>query len=318
MTADVDLAAPLAEALGDGVHLVDTRIGGERATTGCFLILGDSPALIETGPSTSAGRVVAALAALGVGRDDLATIAVTHIHLDHAGGVGHLARAFPKADVVVHPRGARHLVEPTRLMDSARRVYGDVLDTTFGRLDPTPPERVVAADDGHTIHVGPTRAVTMHYSPGHAKHHAAFLDESNGDLYPGDAAGMYVPETGTYKPTTPPPEFDLETWTASLARFRSMEPTRLLFSHFGPGPSVEEGLDAAEEEIRFWVERTRAGRRLHSEPDQVIAEVRATVDERYHRLATSEFDDKWEELSSTGANVSGILRWLDMTEERSA
>jgi len=315
MTAQLRDPNGLADAVGDDVYLIDTRIAGQPQTTGCFLILGERPALIETGPSKSAPLVIGALAALGVGPGDLATIAVTHIHLDHAGGVGDLAQAVPRAEVVVHPRGARHLGSPTRLMDSAQRVYGDTLDAVFGHLKPTASDRLVAADDGHIVHVGPGRAVTLRYSPGHAKHHVVFLDQSNGDLYTGDAAGMYVPETGTYKPTTPPPEIDLDAAMESLALFRSMRPSRLMFSHFGPGPDVEEGLAAAEEEIWFWVERTRAARSDGGGADHVIAQVRAAAERRYGRLTESEFNDKWEQLSSTEANVSGILRWLDMTEK---
>ena len=113
------------------------------------------------------------LAKLGVGADDLAGVVVTHIHLDHAGGVGDVARAFPKATVYVHPKGARHLADPTRLVDSAARVYGPLLDSLYGRLDPTPAERIRVLEDGETIRVGPNRSLVAVDSPGHAKHHMA-------------------------------------------------------------------------------------------------------------------------------------------------
>src|SRR5438270_12744019 len=135
------------KALGSDVYMIDTAMSGYSGITAAYAILGSRPCLVETGTATSAPVVREALAGLGVGADDLATIVVTHIHLDHAGGVGDLAAAFPSAEVVVHERGARHLVSPERLLASARRVYGDVMDTMFGELLPTPVERVRALGD---------------------------------------------------------------------------------------------------------------------------------------------------------------------------
>ncbi len=124
--------------LGHEVFQIDTRMAGYRGITAGYLIRSDRPCLVETGTAPSAPVVRGALASLGVGSSDLATVVVTHIHLDHAGGVGDIARMFPAAEVVVHERGARHLADPARLMASARMVYGDELDALFGELAPTP------------------------------------------------------------------------------------------------------------------------------------------------------------------------------------
>src|SRR5437764_11135089 len=129
-------------------------MGRSYGITAAYLIASDRPALVETGAALSADRVVTSLTSLGIGAHDLATIVVTHIHLDHAGGVGDLAAAFPEAEIVVHERGARHLVSPERLVASARRVYGDVMDTVFGELLPTPVERVRALGDVGSIDLG--------------------------------------------------------------------------------------------------------------------------------------------------------------------
>src|SRR5579863_6935300 len=128
--------------LGHDVFEIDTRMAGYSQITAGYLILADRPCLVETGTAPSAPVVRDALAALGVGPGDLATVVVTHIHLDHAGGVGDIAAMFPAAEIVVHERGARHLADPSRLMDSARRVYGSALETLFGELKPTPAERI--------------------------------------------------------------------------------------------------------------------------------------------------------------------------------
>src|SRR5437016_12979949 len=137
--------------------------------TAGYLLQGEAPVLVETGSQSSAPALLEALAELGVGAGDLAGVVVTHIHLDHAGGVGDVARAFPNATVYVHEKGARHLADPTRLVDSAARVYGPLLDSLYGRLDPTPAGRIHVLADGEEVRVSATRSLTTVDSPGHAK-----------------------------------------------------------------------------------------------------------------------------------------------------
>lgn len=307
--------SPEAVSLGGAVHLIDTRMGGYDGITAAYLIRADRPTLVETGCALSAERVTASLAALGIGPNDLATIVVTHIHLDHAGGVGDLAAAFPHAEVVVHERGARHLVSPERLVASARRVYGDVMDTVFGDLLPTPAERVRALGDVGSIDLGGGRTLSSHWSPGHASHHVGLLDSETNDLYVGDAAGIYVPEADLVKPATPPPDFDLPVALASIEGFRQLRPDRLLFSHYGPVTAIDETLDASVEELELWVELTRDVRRQGLDLDHAVAAVRDRTRGRYAPIeADPELRAKHEVLNSDEANLSGILRWLDKVE----
>ena len=298
--------------LGNEVFEIDTMMSGYDGISAGYLIRSDRPCLVETGTATSAETVRRAVESLGVGANDLATVVVTHIHLDHAGGVGDIAAMFPRADVVVHERGARHLVEPDRLMASARRVFGSVLDTVFGPLRPTEAARVHAVGEVGTIDLGAGRQLTSYYSPGHAQHHVGLLDSLTGDLYVGDAAGIYIPQTADVRPATPPPDFDLDIALASLRRFRDLAPTRLLFSHFGPVDQVDETLTRSEEELVLWVDVVRQARRESPELDHAVAMVRERTRERYARtLADPALNAKFEELSSTEANVAGIARWLD-------
>jgi glyoxylase-like metal-dependent hydrolase (beta-lactamase superfamily II) len=302
-------------SLGGAVHLIDTRMGGYDGITAAYLIQSDRPTLVETGAALSAAQVAQSLAALGIGANDLATIVVTHIHLDHAGGVGDLAAAFPNAEVVVHERGARHLVSPERLVASARRVYGDVMDTVFGDLLPTPAERVRALDDIDSIDLGGGRRLSSHWSPGHASHHVGLLDSETNDLYVGDAAGVYVPEADLVKPATPPPDFDLPVALASIEGFRQLRPDRLLFSHYGPVTAIDETLDASVEELELWVEMTRDVRRQGLDLDHALAAVRDRTRDRYAAIeADPDLRAKHELLNSDAANLNGILRWLDKTE----
>ena len=316
-TPTAPASSPRVEArdLGDDITLLDTQMGGYSGITAAYLIRSDRPALVETGAALSAPLVIEHLAQLGIGAADLATIVVTHIHLDHAGGVGDLARAFPHAEVVVHERGARHLVSPERLVASARRVYGEVMDRVFGDLLATPVERVRALGDTGEVDLGGGRRLTSTYSPGHASHHVGLLDSLTGDLYVGDAAGIYVPEADVVKPATPPPDFDLPLALASLRAFRALAPSRLLFSHFGPVSAVETTLERSAEELELWVELTRGTRAQGLDLDHAVAAVRDQTHARY-AAATADpaLAEKYTALNSDEANLVGILRWLDQVE----
>ncbi|MBV9794987.1 MAG: MBL fold metallo-hydrolase [Actinobacteria bacterium] len=314
MTAD---ATAGITPLGDDVFQIDTRMAGYTGITAGYLIRSDRPCLVETGTAPSAPVVRDALTALGVGPRDLSTVVVTHIHLDHAGGVGDIARMFPAARVVVHTKGARHLADPSRLMASARMVYGDDLDWLFGTLAPTPAERIETVEDTGVVELGHGRRLDSHYSPGHAKHHVGLLDSVSGDLYVGDAAGMYLPETDDLRAGTPPPDFDLDTALASVARFGQLRPQRLLFSHYGPVADVQPTLERAAEEIRVWVEETRKAHREGMDLDHAVALVHERTKDRYRALRPGVDDyaaEKLMRLNNTEANVTGIMHWLDRAE----
>src|SRR3954451_4523901 len=182
--------------IGPGVIQIDTLLGGWHNVTAGYLVVGREPVLVETGSQSSVDALLAALAALHVAPTDLAGIAVTPIPLAHAGGVGDVARAFPNATGYVHEKGARHLVDPTKLVVSAARVYGQLLDTLYGRLEPTPGERLHVLQDGETINVGPGRDIVTVDSPGHAKHHLALHDPDSGIIFVGDAVGVRLPDAG--------------------------------------------------------------------------------------------------------------------------
>jgi glyoxylase-like metal-dependent hydrolase (beta-lactamase superfamily II) len=300
--------------LGHDVFQIDTRMAGYEGITAGYLIRSARPCLVETGTAPSAPVVRDALASLGVGPGDLATVAVTHIHLDHAGGAGDVAAMFPYADIVVHQRGARHLADPSRLMASARMVYGDALDKLFGELAPVPADRITALDDVGMVDLGDGRRLTTHYSPGHARHHVGLLDSLSGDLYVGDAAGVYMPETGDLRPATPPPDFDLDVALASIRMFGDLGPSRLLFSHYGPVGDVPATLERSAEEVQVWVSNTRAARAAGLDLDHAVAMVYERTRSRYAALAAGADPDiaaRFDRISGPASNVAGIMHWLD-------
>jgi glyoxylase-like metal-dependent hydrolase (beta-lactamase superfamily II) len=293
--------------IGPGVLQIDTLLGGWEEVTAGFLIEGPAPVLVETGSQTSVAALLTSLAAHGVGPNDLAGVAVTHIHLDHAGGVGDVARAFPNATVYVHPKGARHLVDPGRLVDSAARVYGPLLDNLYGRLDPTPADRIRVLEDGETIDLGANRRLVTIDSPGHAKHHLALHDSESGILFAGDAVGVRLPGVGILRPATPPPDFDLDLAIDSLRRFRDRRPEGVALAHYGLVPEPLPVLEEAEGILRRWAEVAEAawrdGRDIADALDQAFSvDLEAVVPEEREKLET---------LNGIHSNAAGFRRWLD-------
>ncbi len=308
----MDLIAP-------GIRQIDTLLGGMDRMTAGFLIDGTQPALVETGSQSSVEAVRDALAAAGLGPADLRWIIVTHIHLDHAGGVGDMALAYPNATVVVHERGARHLVDPSRLIDSAARVYGPLLDGLYGRMLAVPEDRVVAAADGHRVDLGDGHFLTMVDSPGHAKHHHAVLDEQTGTLLVGDAVGVQLPEIGVLRPATPPPDFDLEDATASLRRFAALRPERVVLTHYGPVDHPAETLAEAEDMLHRWVEV--AERTMTESEEAGLDDVAAALAEAFAQPPDGlpeEVREKFEVLNGVHSNAAGIMRYLSRRQSAAA
>ncbi|HEX3541504.1 MAG TPA: MBL fold metallo-hydrolase [Acidimicrobiales bacterium] len=293
--------------IGPGVLQIDTLLGGWEEVTAGYLVEGPEPVLVETGSQSSVPALLAALDAHGVAPADLAGIAVTHIHLDHAGGVGDVARAFPKATIYVHPKGARHLVDPTRLVDSASRVYGPLLDRLYGRLDPTPSERIRILEDGDTIVVGPNRLLVTVDSPGHAKHHLALHDTESGILFAGDAVGVRLPAAGIIRPAAPPPDFDLDLAVNSLHRFRERRPAGVALAHYGLLPEPLDMLEEAEEILRRWAAVAEAAWKEGA--DIATALEAAFGDELTGTEPAAR--EKLETLNGIHSNAAGLRRWLE-------
>jgi glyoxylase-like metal-dependent hydrolase (beta-lactamase superfamily II) len=293
--------------IAPGVLQIDTLLGGWHQVTAGYLVTGDAPVLVETGSQTSVPHLLAALAELGVDPGQLAGVAVTHIHLDHAGGVGDVAAAFPRATIYVHERGARHLIDPTRLVDSAARVYGDLLDSLYGRLTPTPAERVTVLEDGDEVVVSTNRTLTTVDSPGHAKHHLALHDSDSGLLFAGDAVGVRLPDVGVLRPATPPPDFDLDQAVHSLHRFAERRPEGIALAHFGLVPDPLGILEEAEGTLRRWAEVAEAAWRADRDIAEALAD-RFAADLDGVDPAQRE---KLETLNGIHSNAAGFRRWLE-------
>ncbi|WP_276938684.1 MBL fold metallo-hydrolase [Ferrimicrobium acidiphilum] len=301
----------MTEFIADNIVEIDTQLGGWEHITAGYLVTGESPVLIETGSQSSAPLLIAELQNLGISPSDLAAVVLTHIHLDHAGGVGDIARVFPKAKVYVHPSGARHLADPSRLINSASMVYGPLLDSLYGRLDPTPADRIIAVEEGDTIEVTKGLHLEALMTPGHAKHHLSLWHEPTGTMFCGDAVGVKLPEVGILWPATPPPDFDLALATQSLEAMKSRSPSHLAFAHYGRFANAVDILDEGKDLLRDWCRVAEAamvdGREIETALEEAFVPDLKDLDPTARdRLLT---------LSGVHANAMGISRWLTKRSE---
>jgi glyoxylase-like metal-dependent hydrolase (beta-lactamase superfamily II) len=296
--------------VAEGITQIDTLLGGWEGVTAAYVVAGDNPALVETGSLTSADAVRAALDGMGLGPGDLAWIVLTHVHLDHCGGTGTLAEHFPNAQVVVHPRGARHLAEPERLVNGSMAVYGDLFPT-IGGLEPTAQARIVTADDGHRVPISPGRDLVMLHAPGHAKHHAIVVDETTGTVMAGDALGVRLPGGGLY-PAVPPPEFNLADAIATLRRIADLGAERLLLGHFGSPGDPSEALETAERQQSQAAEAARLAWIDEGTIEAVDLAVRRVIPPDVE-VGEGPALDRLGELGWIDNNAAGLAKWAAET-----
>ncbi len=278
------------------IHTLDLDFEGTPQTIASYLVRGgDGPVLVETGPASTLPTLVARLAGHGVRPEEVRHVLVTHIHLDHAGAAGWWARQG--ATVYVHPRGAPHLIDPSRLLSSAERIYGDRMESLWGEVLPAPAQRVVAVADGERIAAAGLEFVALD-TPGHARHHHVYrLGEV---AFTGDAAGIRLPGNRWVDLPAPPPEFDLEAWQATLERLRAGRFETIYPTHFGPTTAVDEQLSAL-------------ARRL----EEAAGLVKAMLDEGIARPAMVERFSGWVAERAIAAGVSpDVLRAYEVANPR--
>jgi len=256
--------------------VIDLNFGASPESIGVYLVdTDDGPALFDCGPSSTIEALETGLAANGLELTDVRHLLLSHIHLDHAGAAGSLVRKSPDLTVWVSPVGRAHLIDPSRLERSARRLYGDMFDPLWGELAPVPEENVRVAD-------GDVLGWDAFPTPGHASHHVSYLRD--GTLLAGDATGVRMPGASYVLPVCPPPDITVEGWHETIAEIRRREPDRLALVHFGIHEDVEAHLDRLEVELDRWAARVGDGM---SEQDFVSA-ARSDLGEqadRYDRVA---------------------------------
>ncbi len=196
--------------------------------------------LVDPGPESSLETVLEALEG-----EAPRALLLTHIHLDHAAATGALVRRFPELEVYVHERGAPHLIDPSKLLASAERLYGDAMERLWGEIVPVPEANVRTLSGGESVH-----GMRVAYTPGHASHHVCYLHEQSGTAFTGDVAGVRLPGSDLVVPPTPPPDIDIEAWLDSIAIIESWQPERLALTHFGAVEEPAEHLATVRERLR--------------------------------------------------------------------
>jgi glyoxylase-like metal-dependent hydrolase (beta-lactamase superfamily II) len=229
---------------GDHPRPIDVRhLGHDRVI--CAWLVGE--VIVDPGPSSSLAGLLA-----GLGDVRPRALALTHIHLDHAGAAGTLVRRWPELEVWVHERGARHLADPSRLLASAERLYGADMDRLWGAFEPVPEANLRVLRGGESI-----GDFAVAYTPGHASHHVSYLHEPSGRAFVGDVAGVRIPPAGLTLPPTPPPDVDLEAWRASLEAIEAWRPRSLGLTHFGAVDDPPAQLATMREQLERFGDRAR-------------------------------------------------------------
>ena len=234
---------PFVQTLAHGIHVIDTGFHRPVFDAAYLIVENGRGAFVDTGTNDSVPRLLAALDTAGLTRDTVDFVIATHVHLDHAGGAGLLMQQLPSAKLVVHPNGARHLIEPSRLMAGARAVYGDAeVARTYGEVVGVPAERVLRTEDGMTLDFA-GRPLKFLDTPGHARHHHCIWDERSHGFFTGDTFGLSYREFDTANrawlmPTTTPVQFEPEALRTSVQRMLAYRPERMYLTHYGPVSGV--------------------------------------------------------------------------------
>lgn len=311
------------QALGDGVTCIDTGYSRPRLAA-CYLVQGgDQVAIIDCGTAHTAPRVLTVLEQGNIAPEQVAYVIPTHVHLDHAGGAGAMMQVFSRARLVVHPRGARHLIDPAKLIAGVKAVYGEaVYREAFGELVPVPADRVIEAPDGFELVLG-GRRLSILDSPGHARHHFCVYDELSKGIFTGDTFGLSYREFDTDNgpflfATTTPVQFDPDAWYTTLDRIQALAARRAYLTHFGAIGLTPALVHRLRKSIHSFVEIALAEQQTAGDRIQNIAQrMRALlIDElRAHGcgLALSECESLLE--GDIDLNAQGLDVWLSRQQQ---
>jgi glyoxylase-like metal-dependent hydrolase (beta-lactamase superfamily II) len=280
------------------MRVIDVLHLGSPRVIGCWQV-GD--VLIDPGPASCLPTLLEAL-----GDQPPRALLLTHIHLDHAGASGSLVHRWPELEVYVHERGARHMADPSRLLESARRLYGEDMDRLWGEFVAVPQERLNVLQGGERLRFGDAQ-FEVAYTPGHASHHVSYLHE--GTAFVGDTGGVRIVEAGPAIPPTPPPDIDIEAWHRSIELISAWRPQRLVVTHFGAYEDVEAQLEAVGRRLDAWA---ALARELELEPflEAIGAEIDAEVG--------PELEQTYKQAAPRDQVYAGLRRYWQKREEAEA
>ncbi len=292
--------------------ILDLQFQGEPQAIASYLLIGaEDAALIETGPASTLDSLMAGLVAANVAPERVTKLLLTHIHLDHAGAAGSLMHQLPNATVYVHAAGARHLIDPTKLVASARRIYGDHMDRLWGEVLPVPADRVVVLDDGEVVIAG-GRELKALYTPGHASHHIAYWDATGRTVYTGDAAGIRLPGADAVLPPTPPPDLDLELWSGSIGKLLALDAHTLYLTHYGSAHDPRKHLEELDRRLYEWRDLVLAALRERRDETAVAQQLEEQANHALEERARMNpvLRGRYALVAGYAMNVAGYVRYL--------
>jgi glyoxylase-like metal-dependent hydrolase (beta-lactamase superfamily II) len=260
------------QKINEFLYLTDLKPARFANFIASYAVQGNKIAIVETGPTSTVNNLLKGLDEIGVKYGDVSFIAVSHVHLDHGGGAGTLMRYLPNAKLIVHPKGAPHLVNPEKLWTQSKQVLGKVAEL-YEAPEPVSPERILPASDGMTVDLGKGMELEVIETLGHASHHFSYFETSSRTLFPGDAAGIYLKQFGVIVPTTPPP-FHLETTLASIDKLKKKDPRLLCYTHFGVASDAIEKLERHAAQLRLWAEVVTDGLRKGETLEAISGSIR--------------------------------------------
>jgi glyoxylase-like metal-dependent hydrolase (beta-lactamase superfamily II) len=299
----------------EGLTAIDLGFQGLQEVIAAYLFQDSGQtALIEIGPTSSFETLLEGIRHSGVDPADISKVLVTHIHLDHAGASGTFLHRFPGAKLYVHERGVRHMVDPSRLIASATRIYGNMMERLWGTIEPVPADSIVSLTDSDTVSVGATQFQAI-YTPGHASHHVAYHDAKRGEVFTGDVAAVRLPGHEYVRPPTPPPDIDLPVWSESIDRILALRAKTLYLTHFGKVTDVDQHLKMTRERLFAWTEMVRHGMKAGKSREEIIEQLRAYGDEEILQDAPDpSATERYEMATPYYMSVDGLLRYLSSRE----
>jgi glyoxylase-like metal-dependent hydrolase (beta-lactamase superfamily II) len=300
----------LSLSTSPGTWLISLPFQGEEEIVGSYVIAGkDELAVIDPGPASTADALLSALSEAGFNPENVTHILLTHIHLDHAGGTGTLLPHMPKAKVYVHSKGAPHMIDPTRFLASAARIYGERMHELWGDVLPVPEERVRILYDDDVLKVA-NRRLEVHYAPGHASHHVVFYDVHSGELFAGDAAGVRLQGIDYVRPPTPPPDIDLEAWSHTIDKLKQLRPDVLYLAHFGPVSLPVKHLERLREKLFSWGDFVLGAMRDGRSEDEIVDMLEKNANTDLIRVAGNDRSLRRYDLTANyQACVQGYMRY---------
>jgi glyoxylase-like metal-dependent hydrolase (beta-lactamase superfamily II) len=293
-------------------EIIDLRFMDTEEIIASFLLGGNGPtAIVETGPTTCIENLMQGLKDRGVAPEDVEKVLLTHVHLDHAGASGNLVELLPNAVFYIHEVGYPHLADPSTLLKSATRIYGEeVMDQFFGEMRPVPEDRLRELKDGEEIEVA-GGVLVAHDTPGHAYHHMAFYEPESGALFAGDIAGVRLPGQSYIKPPTPPPEVNIEAWKGSLEAIRKIAPESLYPTHFGCYEDVERHLNELGQRLEEWLLLVEERMDEELSREEITEELQVIGDEELVQEGAAPGDSERYELAANYEMlVDGLMRYV--------